>query len=245
MVSRVGFGAESLCEIDTDENATILIHKAYDAGINFFDISRTAKDSEKRLGNSLHGIRQHVILATKSNVSTKKEMLFEVEDSLDALQTDYIDLFQYEMNDEATFEFEQIVNAISILKERNKIKHWGISTESVDVATKLLELKNDDVIDFETIQIPFNLLTSDDSLSIVNECIKKDIGVIAMRPLYGGIVQNIPLAQGFYNQYENVVPLWGVRNIDELNQILYFNSHPPVIDDKFKEEIQKVKMFFS
>lgn len=240
LVSRVGFGAMSLSEIDTEENAAILIHKAYDAGINFFDISHSKKDSEKRLGACLSGIRQHVILSTETNASTKKEIFQDLDDSLYALQSDYVDLFQYEFNDEHYFNLEELENSFSLLKERGKIRHCGFVTQSVETAKKALKADF-----FETIQLPFNLLTGDETLEILNICREKDVGFIAMKPLYGGLVQNIPLAQGFFNQYEDVIPLWGVRNIDELNQILYFNEHPPVVDDKFNEEVEKMRMFFS
>ncbi|MGN0738960.1 MAG: aldo/keto reductase [Treponema sp.] len=240
MVSRVGFGAQSLNEIDTEENAAILIHKAYDAGVNFFDISHSVQDSEKRLGACLSGIRQHVILATKTTCSTKKEILQDIEESLFALQTDYVDLYQYESDDENYFDFTEIYNAFSLLKERGKIRHFGFATESVFLAKQAL---NDKV--FETIQLPFNLLTDEDTLETVNLCQQSDIGFIAMRPLYSGLVRNIPLAQGFFNQYDSVIPLWGVRNIEELNEILYFNAHPPVIDEKFNEELEQVKLFFN
>jgi len=240
LVSRVGFGAMSLSEIDTDENAAILIHKAYDAGINFFDISHSKVESEKRLGACLSGIRQHVILSTETNASTKKEIFQDLDESLLALQSDYVDLFQYEFNDENYFNFNELEKTFSLLKDRGKIRHVGFVTESVDIAKKALE---SDL--FETIQIPFNLLTGEDTLEILNLCRQKDVGFIAMKPLYGGLVQNIPLAQGFFNQYEDVIPLWGVRNIDELNQILYFNEHPPVVDDKFNEEVEKMRMFFN
>lgn len=240
LVSRVGFGAMSLSEIDTDENAAILIHKAYDAGINFFDISHSKVESEKRLGACLSGIRQHVILSTETNASTKKEIFQDLDESLLALQSDYVDLFQYEFNDENYFNLNELEKTFSLLKDRGKIRHVGFVTESVDIAKKALE---SDL--FETIQIPFNLLTGEDTLEILNLCRQKDVGFIAMKPLYGGLVQNIPLAQGFFNQYEDVIPLWGVRNIDELNQILYFNEHPPVVDDKFNEEVEKIRMFFN
>lgn len=240
LVSRVGFGAMSLSEIDTDENAAILIHKAYDAGINFFDISHSKVESEKRLGACLSGIRQHVILSTETNASTKKEIFQDLDESLLALQSDYVDLFQYEFNDENYFNFNELEKTFSLLKDRGKIRHVGFVTESVDIAKKALK---SDL--FETIQIPFNLLTGEDTLEILKLCRLKDVGFIAMKPLYGGLVQNIPLAQGFFNQNEDVIPLWGVRNIDELNQILYFNEHPPVVDDKFNEEVEKMRMFFS
>ncbi|MCI6798907.1 MAG: aldo/keto reductase [Spirochaetia bacterium] len=240
MVSRVGLGAQSLNEIDTDENAAILIHKAYDAGVNFFDISHSVQDSEKRLGACLSGIRQHVILATKTTCSAKKEILQDIEESLFALQTDYIDLYQYESDDENYFDFTEIYNTFSLLKERGKIRHFGFATESVFLANQAL---NDKV--FETIQLPFNLLTDENTLETVKLCQQADIGFIAMKPLYSGLVRNIPLAQGFFNQHDSVIPLWGVRNIEELNEILYFNAHPPVIDEKFNEEVQKVKLFFN
>ena len=240
MVSRVGLGAQSLNEIDTDENAAILIHKAYDAGVNFFDISHSVQDSEKRLGACLSGIRQHVILATKTTCSAKKEILQDIEESLFALQTDYIDLYQYESDDENYFDFTEIYNTFSLLKEHGKIRHFGFATESVFLANQAL---NDKV--FETIQLPFNLLTDEDTLETVKLCQQADIGFIAMKPLYSGLVQNIPLAQGFFNQHDSVIPLWGVRNIEELNEILYFNAHPPVIDEKFNEEVKKVKLFFN
>ena len=111
LVSRVGFGAMSLSEIDTEENVAILIHKAYDAGINFFDISHSKVESEKRLGACLSGIRQHVILSTETNASTKKEIFQDLEDSLYALQTDYVDLFQYEFIDENYFNLDELGNS--------------------------------------------------------------------------------------------------------------------------------------
>ena len=42
MASRVGFGAMSLKDIESEEDAAVLVHKAYDAGVNFFDISKSA-----------------------------------------------------------------------------------------------------------------------------------------------------------------------------------------------------------
>ena len=66
-----------------------------------------------------------------------------------------------------------------------------------------------------------------------------------MQLLCGGIVSNIPLAYGFLLQYENVIPIWGVENQEELDQILYFNDHPPVIDDNFHNDVEKIRQFFN
>lgn len=240
LVSRVGFGAMSLNEIENEEDVAILIHKAYDAGVNFFDIAHSIPESEKRLGASLNGIRQNVILATKTDCSSKKEILSQTEESLFALQTDYIDLFQYEHQEQTDTDFDSIYSTFGLLKERGKIRHFGIATQSVDTAFFAVESGI-----FETIQFPFNMLTGEKTLKLVELCAQKEIGFIGMQPLYGGLVRNLPLAQGFLHQFENVVPLWGVRTLEELTQILYFNDHPPVIDDKFKQEVEKERLFFS
>ena len=240
MASRVGFGAMPLKDIESEEDAAILIHKAYDAGVNFFDISHTVPESEKRLGACLHGIRQNVILSTKAQVLDARDLAGDLEASLDALQTDYVDLFQYETDEKGLADFDQIVAQMQKLKERGKIRHFGLATENLEVAQKALDFEL-----FETIQAPFNMLIDGEGERLAKEASQKDIGFVAMKPLYGGLVQNTPLALGYLYQFENVVPLWGVRNLEELEQILYFNDHPPVIDDQFKAEVERVRDFFN
>ena len=81
--------------------------------------------------------------------------------------------------------------------------------------------------------------------TLLKLCEDNDVGFIAMQPLCGGIVENIPLAYGFLNQFENVVPLWGVQSKEELEQILYFSKHKPQIDEKFQEDVEKIRKFFN
>ncbi len=240
MVSRVGFGAMSLKDIGTEEDAAVLVHKAYDAGVNIFDISHSAKESERRLGECLHGIRHNVIIATKSCVLDPKELAYDLEESLEALQTDYIDLFQLEDDERATLNFGEVSKAMKKLKDKGKIRHFGFATE---IAERAIEAVESSI--FETIQLPFNIITADANLKVVETCQKTDTGFLAMRPLYGGLVQNIPLALGFYQKYESVVPLWGVRTAEELQQILYFNEHQPVIDGQFEAEVKRLRELFS
>ena len=240
MASRVGFGAMSLKDIQSEEDAALLVHKAYDAGVNFFDISHTVPESEKRLGACLHGIRQNVILSTKAQVLDARDLSEDLEASLEALQTDYVDLFQYEASEKGLADFDEVCAQMKRLQERKKIKHFGLATESLDIAKKALDYGA-----FETIQAPFNVLTGVEGEALSKEAAQKDIGFVAMKPLYGGLLQNLPLALGYLFQFENVVPLWGVRNIEELEQILYFNDHPPVIDEQFKAEVEKSRAFFN
>lgn len=249
LVSRTSFGAMSLdCkEIEehgeeADEIAANLVHQAYDGGVNFFDTSHSRPVCEQRLGTSLHGIRQNIFLATKSTAKNADELQKDLDESLLALDSDFIDLYQIENPD--SFPGERSANGIfkKLLKLKNEgiIRHFGIATDNIDIANEAVESQL-----YETIQFPFNILNGDSVLDLVKKCAKNDIGFIAMQPLCGGVLNNIPLALGYIHQYENVVPVWGVRSAEELQQILYFDSHPPVIDEQFHEETKKIREFFN
>ncbi len=249
LVSRTSFGAMSLdChELEAfgdkaDEQAVALVHQAYNAGINFFDTSRTTPVSEARLGLALHGIRQNVILATKSAALNSKELLLDVQKSLETLESDWIDLFQVQISSYLPMSESDdgLYKELCALKKKGVIRHFGIVTESLLTARSAVECGL-----YETIQFPFNMISSGESLGIVEACRKNEVGCIAMQPLNGGVVNNIPLAFGFLHQFENVVPVWGVHTQEELQQILYFDSHPPIVDEQFKKEVDFQRALFN
>lgn len=245
LVSRTAFGAMALKELSSQEEATALVKQAYNDGVNFFDTSKTTPESEKRLGEAIKtlGIRENVIIATKTSAHNAEEISEDIDSSLRNLQIDYIDLYQLEkplMLPKVDGE-DGIVEKLSNLKSSGVIRHFGITTESMDVANLILESE----VEWETLQYPFNMICTEDVVALVDEFKKKDIGFIAMRPLCGGIIDNIPLALGYLRQYENVVPVWGARNSEELQQILYFNQNPPLVDEKFLEEVKQKREFFN
>ena len=127
------------------------------------------------------------------------------------------------------------------LKQAGKIKHIGIVTESMEIALSMLVSD----VPWESLQFPFNMLYGEETENLTKEFYKSDIGFIAMRPLCGGIISNIPLALGYIRQFENVVPIWGSTNIEELQQILYFAKNPPNIDEKFNEECAEIRARFN
>ena len=128
-----------------------------------------------------------------------------------------------------------------ISKTSGVIRHFGIVTESTDIAERVLYSD----AGWETIQFPFNMLCTESVENLTRRFYEKDIGFIAMRPLCGGVLTNLPLALGFFLPFENVVPLWGARNPDELQQILYFTKNPPRLDEEFYAEAEKIREFFN
>lgn len=242
LISRVAFGAMRLSEVESEEDAALIVRKAYDAGINFFDTSRKTPESEKLLGDALYDIHPNVFISTTTEAKTSNDILNDLETSLMTLHCDSIDLYQLEVEKFLPVPdgADKIYNTLLKLKKENKIKHFGIVTTNFETAKKavLSDL-------YETLQFPFSMISTDETIELVNICEEHDVGFIAMQPLCGGLVENIPLAFGFLHQYENVIPIWGAKNYEEIEQILYFNEHPPVIDEKFTEDVNKIRMFFN
>ena len=242
MISRVAMGAMSLNKVGSEEKASVLVRNAYNKGINFFDTSRNSIQNEQLLGDSIYDIRSSVVIASKTTAQSGAEVLNDVETSLGVMHTDYIDLYQYESDlfvPQANGP-DGIYNAFLSLKECGKIRSIGIATQDLDIAKQAVQSGL-----YDTLQFPFSMLSSEQTIQLVKLCEENDVGFIAMQPLCGGVVENIPLAFGFLHQYENVIPLWGAQSQEELNQILYFAERPPVIDEKFHEDVERIRMFFN
>ncbi|MBQ8013748.1 MAG: aldo/keto reductase [Treponema sp.] len=243
LVSRSAFGAQALDKIDDVEVAYQMIRMAYEDGVNFFDTSTKAPESERRLGKALADVRENVFIATKSSPRNGGELAIDIEVSLRTLGTTYIDLYQLENpeNLPKINDGTEIIEKLVELKSSGLIRHFGIVTESMDVAERLLYSD----AGWETIQYPFNMLCPESVEKLTRRFYEKDIGFIAMQPLCGGVLTNLPLALGYFLPFENVVPLWGARNLDELQQILYFTKNPPRLDEEFYSEAEKIRDFFN
>lgn len=241
LVSRTAFGAMGLSDVASPEDACSMIQKAYDDGINFFDSSTDKAESERRLGNAVSSFRENVVLATKSKARSSAELSAAITISLANLKTDFIDLYQLERTDFVPKNEDELLQNLLKLKEDGTVHHLGIATETLDVAEQALESD----FPWETIQLPFNLLCGKQTEDFVKKCADKNLGFIAMQPLCGGVITNIPLALGFFLPYDNVVPVWGPRKMDELEQILYFSQNPPRLDEQFYKEAEKIRNFFN
>ena len=77
---------------DSKQDAVALIRRAYKAGFTFFDTARLYSDSEEKVGEALHDVRQNVYIATKTMSTDVEGFWKDLNTSLSLLQTDYIDL---------------------------------------------------------------------------------------------------------------------------------------------------------
>ena len=93
-VCKNGFGALPVQRVSA-EYAGMLLRKAYDAGVNFFDTARSYTDSEEKMGLALSDVREKIFIATKTPSTTVEGFWRDLETSLRLLKTDYIDIYQF------------------------------------------------------------------------------------------------------------------------------------------------------
>lgn len=223
VVNKNGFGALPIQRVSETE-AIRLLQKAYDNGINFYDSARWYTDSEHKLGLALSGVRDKIIIATKTGATDTDAFWKELEISLSLLKTDYIDIYQFhnlnpypKPGDESGL-YEAMLDA----RRQGKIRFIGITNHRLNTAREAVESGL-----YDTLQFPFSYLSTEKELEIVKLCADKNVGFIAMKALSGGLIKSAAAACAYIDQFENVLPIWGVQRESELDEFISYGSNPP------------------
>lgn len=237
LVEKNGFGALPIQRISDDE-AVKLLKKAYDCGINFFDTARAYSDSEHKVGLAFSNMREKVIIATKSGAATGEAMMKDLKTSLETMKTEYIDIYQFHNPAFCPVPggADGLYDAALEAKKEGKIRHIGITNHRLNVANEAIDSGL-----YETLQFPLCYLATEKDLELVKKCKENNMGFIAMKSLSGGLITNARAAYAFANQFDNVVPIWGVQRESELDEFLEFVKNPVSMDDEIKAIIEKDK----
>jgi uncharacterized protein len=235
MVSKSGFGALPIQRISFEDAKTIL-QKAYDSGINFFDTARMYTDSEEKIGYALSEVRKNIILATKSKATDKKGVLQDLEISLRNLKTDHVDLLQLHNPKDIPNPADPESSYAGLLeaRQKGKVRFIGLTNHSISTAIQAAESEL-----FDTIQFPLNSLSADGDLKLIDVCKRQDLGVIAMKGLSGGLITKASSTFAFLRQFDNVVPIWGIQRMSELEEFIALEKNPPALDEPMWKVIQK------
>ena len=234
MVTKTAMGCLPV-QRRTVEDGAALIRAAYEGGINYFDTANAYTDSEKKIGLALADVRENVIISTKSASRTKEGVLAHIENSLRMMRTDYIDLFQFHIVPELP-DFSDpdsyYYGAVEAL-ERGWVRHIGITTHRVEVAEAAIESGK-----YETLQFPFSYISSDRDIALADKCARADMGFIAMKGLAGGLLTNARACHAFMKQHPNVVPIWGIQHMSELEEWLAVDREDPDMDEELAAVIR-------
>jgi aryl-alcohol dehydrogenase-like predicted oxidoreductase len=208
-LGRTGLSVSQLClgammfgafgNSDHDD-ATRIIHKALDAGINFIDTADgySAGESEVILGKSLaKGRRENVVLAVKFGVAfgdedpnhrgaSRRWIIEAIDGSLRRLQTDWIDLYQVGVPDRNT-DIDETLGALTDMVSAGKIRSFGASkVPPSEIVEAQWTAERRGHGRFRTEQPPYSLLTRGIEYDVLPTCLRYGIGVMAYSPLAGG-----------------------------------------------------------
>lgn len=223
IAGKQSFGCLPIQRI-TKEQSTALLRRAYDGGMNYFDTARAYSDSEEKLGAAFAGMRDKIIISTKTQALTADKLWADLEQSLTALGTDYIDIYQFHNPPFCPRPggADGLYDAALEARRQGKIRHISITNHRLAVARQAIDSGL-----YATLQFPFSYLAGPQELELVEKCRAADMGFIAMKGLAGGLIRDGLTAAAFMEQHPTVVPIWGVQHQWELDQFLSCVDTPP------------------
>ena len=234
-VEKNAFGALPIQRISGQE-AVRLLRKAYEGGVTFYDTARYYTDSEEKLGEAFQGMRDKVVIATKTGASDAEGFWRELNASLHNLRTDYVDIYQFHnpascpRPGDASGLYEAMLEA----KAKGMVRHIGITNHRLNVAHEAVESGL-----YETLQFPFSYLATEKDIELVEKCAGVGMGFIAMKALSGGLITDSAAAYAFMARYEGVLPIWGVQREEELDEFLSYIKNPPEMTEELREVIAR------
>lgn len=184
-LSVIGFGGIMLND-NPQDFANELVSKAYELGVNYYDVAPNYGNAEERLGPALEPYRENCFLACKSHERSAEGAQKNLEDSLRKLRTDHFDLYQLHALSSVD-EVEEVFGPNGAMetfvkaKKDGKVKHLGFSAHSVDAA--LLAMNN---YDFDSVLFPINFAcwhAGDFGPQVFAEAEKRGMGILALKSM--------------------------------------------------------------
>jgi predicted aldo/keto reductase-like oxidoreductase len=187
-ITVVSFGA-----MLTPESEVIKV--ALDHGVNYVDTARKymGGKNEEIVSKALKGRRDKIFVATKTPPSavSKADIVQEVEESLKALDTDYIDVIQlHSLTDKSRIFIPETREALLQLKKQGKVRFFGVTTHK-NQAEVLNALVDDPDQFFDMALVAVNFKSEPEILKAIERAAKADIGIVAMKTMAGGYTTDV------------------------------------------------------
>jgi aryl-alcohol dehydrogenase-like predicted oxidoreductase len=197
-VSTISFGAWAIggsWGAVSDDDSLHALHRFVDRGGNFIDTADVYGDgrSERLIARlKFERPRDTIIVATKAGRRlspheadgyTAENLTRFVERSLKNLNTPALDLLQLHCPPTPVYDRHEVFDALDDLTKQGKVRHYGVSVETVDEALTAIRWPN-----VKTVQIIFNLLRTKPAERFLPEAKRLNVGVLARVPLASGLL---------------------------------------------------------
>jgi len=202
-ISVIGIGTDQFSggwgKKFSQEEVNKIIDRAFELGVNFLDTAECYGNhlSETMIGNAINKKRHEWIIATKFGHSYKnntkvtdfslKGVINQFNNSLKALKTDYIDIYQFHSGNNLEFDQDEVWDFLNEQVKSDKIKNLGISVLNSAINNNdLYQIESASKIGVKIIQIVYNRLNKNAEKKVIPFCIKHNLGIIGRVPLAKG-----------------------------------------------------------
>lgn len=211
----LGLGGIPLMNVSWEE-ARAIIDACLDRGVNFADTAMGYGDSEAKLSMALERDREAFYMATKSTNRSAKGMARDIDQSLSRLKTDYIDIYQIHAlrSKEQLQEVLAPGGALAALKaarDSGKVRFIGVTGHRPSVLVEAIKTG-----EFDTVMAPINIVDREAEEVLLPLAKELDIGVLAMKPVCGGTLDNPLLGIRFCLNSPADVVLCGMKSLAEV-----------------------------
>ena len=178
--------------------ADSVIDAAREVGINLIDTAECYGDhlSEELVGGAINRDREKWIVATKfghkfnglferDSLWSADEVQKQLEDSLKALRTDYVDLYQFHSGNNEVFDNDELWSMLRKQIDAGKVRHVGISIGSNRNDYQTAKAPE---VGAEAIQVVYNRLDRAPEEKVLPLCKEHNLGVLARVPLASGFL---------------------------------------------------------
>ncbi|NOV02113.1 aldo/keto reductase [Paenibacillus planticolens] len=196
-ISEVSFGTWAIgggWGQANDEEAIKGLNMAMDAGVNFFDTADVygSGHAEELLAKATKGKEDEIYIATKfcragdihdPHTYSEETVRQYCENSLKRLNRERIDLYQIHCPPLAILKDGQVFEVLDKLKAEGKIRHYGVSVETVEEGLFALSMPG-----VKALQVIFNLFRQKPAESLFPQANAAGVGILVRLPLASGLL---------------------------------------------------------
>jgi predicted aldo/keto reductase-like oxidoreductase len=238
-VSAIGLGCAQLGSSSTTY-AVEVVRRALEMGVTYIDVARGYGDAEIKLGLALEGQRKKVIVSTKTGAKTREDAWREIHESLERLNTDYIDnchLHGLHSGDDMSRRLGPggALEALIAAREQGLIRHIGCTSHRSEALIEAIRR-----FDFEVILVPMNIVEREPLDELIPLCREKGVGVTIMKPVATGLLPARLALKWLLNQpIACAVP--GATTIEEAEQNALVGHGDQTLSAEEQREVQALK----
>jgi uncharacterized protein len=242
LVTRLGWGGIPIQRVSDDE-AIPVIRAVVEMGVDLLDTARAYTNSEHRIGLALEKLDKPVFLSSKSQVKTDK-IYDEVHESLRQMRVSKVHIYHFH-NISTHEDYDKVMSpgggyeGLQRARDEGLIDHIAISSHSLNVLERAIEEGH-----FDVIMACYSFLEPDAAKKVFPMARAKDVGILAMKALSGGVIEEAGTALRYVLAEEGIVPIPGSETLGRArdNWRIFTEGGPLTMHDK--ERIAAIRKEF-